>query len=419
MPEILVTNEPAHIACGAPDYILTRKNIPVGYIEAKYIGKALNSKDYKERFDRYKKSLANLIITDYLHFDFYKEGEKVARINLAEIAENSLQAKTENFQNFSDLIKDFASYTGQTIKSPTKLSVMMAGKAKLLANIIEQALNSDEQNQQDSSLQQQMEAFKTILIHDINAKEFADVYAQTIAYGMFAARLHDQTLPTFSRQEAAELVPKTNPFLRSLFQYIAGYDLDSRIVWIVDSLADIFRATDVAAILNNFGKATRQSDPIIHFYETFLAAYDPKLRKSRGVWYTPEPVVNFIVRAVDEILKKEFKLAKGLAETSKTTIQRDVPVLKGRGKNKYTRLEKVDKQVHKVQILDPATGTDTFLAETIKHIYQSFKGQHGIWSGYVEEHLIPRLNGFELLMASYAMAHLKLDLLLKETGYLL
>ncbi|WP_428355505.1 type ISP restriction/modification enzyme [Methyloprofundus sp.] len=417
LPEILVTNEPAHIACGAPDYILTKKHIPIGYIEAKDIGKPLNSKEYKEQFTRYKNSLTNLIITDYLQFEFYKEGEKVAHISLANITSEGITPSTENFQNFIDLIQDFATYVGQTLKSPSKLAGMMAGKAKLLAAIIESALNSDEQHQHDSTLQEQMQAFKAILIHDISAKEFADVYAQTIAYGMFAARLHDPTLPTFSRQEAAELIPKSNPFLRNLFQYIAGYDLDERIVWIVDSLADIFRATDVAAILNNFGKETRQNDPIIHFYETFLAAYDPKLRKSRGVWYTPEPVVNFIVRAVDDLLKTDFNLPKGLADTSQTTIQVERAVIKGRGKNKATRLEKIDKDVHKVQILDPATGTGTFLAAVIKHIYKNFAGQQGIWPGYVEQHLIPRLHGFELLMASYAMAHLKLDLLLTETGY--
>ncbi|MCF7971335.1 MAG: N-6 DNA methylase, partial [Methylococcaceae bacterium] len=417
LPAILVTNEPAHIECGAPDYILTKKHIPIGYIEAKDIGKPLNRKEYKEQFTRYKNSLTNLIITDYLQFEFYKEGEKVAHISLANISTEGISANTENFQNFIDLIQDFSAYVGQTLKSPSKLAGMMAGKAKLLATIIEAALNSDEQHQHDSTLQQQMEAFKAILIHDISAKEFADVYAQTIAYGMFAARLHDPSLPTFSRQEAAELIPKSNPFLRNLFQYIAGYDLDDRIVWIVDSLAEIFRATDVAAILNNFGKETKQNDPIIHFYETFLAAYDPKLRKSRGVWYTPEPVVNFIVRAVDDLLKTEFNLPKGLADTSKTTIQVERAVIKGQGKNKATRLEKIDKDVHKVQILDPATGTGTFLAAVIKHIYKNFAGQQGIWSGYVEQHLIPRLHGFELLMASYAMAHLKLDLLLTETGY--
>src|SRR5690554_2184906 len=164
---------------------------------------------------------------------------------------------------------------------------MMAGKARLLSDVIGKALISDEENHQNSTLRDQKQAFKEILIHDITPKGFADIYSQTIAYGMFAARLHDPTLSNFSRQEAAELIPKSNPFLRKLFQYIAGYDLDQRINWIVDALADIFRATDVKRLLQDFGTTTQQNDPIIHFYETFLSEYDPKLRKSRGVWYTP------------------------------------------------------------------------------------------------------------------------------------
>ncbi len=417
LPGVLVTNEPAHIACGAPDYILTKAHIPLGYIEAKDIGKSLDNKDYKEQFDRYKNSLDNLVITDYLEFRFFRDGAQVSSIRLADIKGGQLHPKPEQFKHFTDLMTDFAAHQGQTIKSPSKLANMMAGKAKLLANIIETALSNDQQQEADSTLRNQMDAFKSILLHDIDPKQFADIYAQTIAYGMFAARLHDETLDTFSRQEAAELIPHSNPFLRKLFQYIAGYDLDSRITWIVDTLADIFRAADVRAILADFGKATRQTDPIIHFYETFLAEYDPKLRKSRGVWYTPEPVVDFIVRAVDDILKADFNLPLGLADNSKTTIQVELPVVKGKGKANYTQLEKVDKEVHKVQILDPATGTGTFLAAAIKHIHQKFKGQQGVWSQYVEEHLIPRVHGFEILMASYAMAHLKLDLLLKETGY--
>jgi predicted helicase len=418
LTDVLVTNEPSRIQCGSPDYILTKNDIPLGYIEAKDIGKPLDSKEYKEQFDRYKNSLDNLIITDYLKFHFYLEGELITSICLADIIDGSLIAKPENFKHFTDLITNFSVHIGQNIKSPTKLSKMMASKAKLLANIIEKSLIHDDENADDSTLKAQMEAFKEILIHDITAKQFADVYAQTIAYGMFAARLHDYTLPTFSRQEAADLIPKTNPFLRKLFQYIAGYDLDQRISWIIDSLADIFRATDVRSILENFGKSTQQQDPIIHFYETFLAEYDPKLRKSRGVWYTPQPVVNFIVRAVDDILKTDFNLEDGLADTSKTTIEIDAPYLAGRGKNKATKIAKQKKEVHKVQILDPATGTGTFLAETIKHIHRSqFTDMAGAWSQYVEEDLIPRINGFEILMASYAMAHLKLELLLTETGY--
>jgi hypothetical protein len=411
MPTFRATNEPKRQACGAPDYIITKKEIPIGYIEAKDIGDndldGQKKNGNKEQFDRYKSSLENIIFTDYLNFHWYKDAELVMKVSVGRIEGNKIIPLRENFLSFELLLKEFCSYTGQTIKSPKKLAEMMAGKARMLANVIEKALNSDEDNQENSSLKDQFVAFRQILIHDIHTKGFADVYAQTIAYGMFAARLHDPSLPTFSRQEAAELIPKTNPFLRKLFQYVAGYDLDSRIAWIVDGLADVFRATDVAALLKNFGTSTQTQDPIIHFYETFLTAYDPALRKARGVWYTPHPVVNFIVRAIDDILKSEFGIAAGIADNSMTTIKVNVPGVKN----------PVEKQVHRIQFLDPATGTATFIAEIIKQVYAKFKGQEGIWSDYVEKHLIPRLNGFEILMASYAMAHLKLDLLLRETGY--
>ena len=409
VPTIRATNEPKRQTCGAPDYILTKKEIPVGFIEAKDIGDKdlLGAKKTgnKEQFDRYKASLNNLIFTDYLDFHLYIDGIFITKIAIAEIQNGTIVPLPNNFATFTNLIKDFSTHVGQTIKNSKKLAEMMAGKARLLSDVIEKALTSDEIKNENSTLKDQMNAFKQILIHDITPKGFADVYAQTIAYGMFAARLHDPTLPTFSRQEAAELIPKSNPFLRKLFGYIAGPDLDDRIKWVVDSLVEIFLACNVKEILKNYGKATKMEDPIIHFYETFLSEYDPKLRKARGVWYTPAPVVNFIVRAVDDILKTEFDLPNGFADSSKTKIK-----VNQQGKQ-------IEQEVHKVQILDPATGTGTFLAETIKHIHKKFEGQQGIWSNYVETHLLPRLNGFELLMASYAMAHLKLDLLLTETGY--
>lgn len=417
IPDTLITNEPTRIKCGAPDYILTKKEIPVGYIEAKDIGDDLGNKKHKEQFTRYKEALANLIITNYLDFWVYKDGELVATYSIGYISDGKINGKPEQYEAFTALIKDFSTYIGQTIKSAQKLAVMMASKAKLLASVIHEALESDVINAANSTLQEQLQAFKDILIHDITEKGFADIYAQTIAYGMFAARLHDPTLETFSRIEAAQLIPKSNPFLRKLFGYIAGIDLDDRLVWIVDALADIFRATDVKALLKNFGKATKQHDPIIHFYETFLSEYDPGLRKARGVWYTPEPVVNFIVRAVDDILKSEFNLQDGLADTSKVKIKRKVKSKATADQRSKLKEVEIEEQVHRVQILDPATGTGTFLAEVIRQIHEKFQGQEGIWSSYVENHLLPRINGFELLMASYAMAHLKLDILLTETGY--
>jgi type I restriction-modification system DNA methylase subunit len=421
VPGIAATNEPKRQSCGAPDYILTRKDIPVGFIEAKDI----DDKDIsgekktgnKEQFDRYKASLNNLIFTDYLDFHLYIDGVFKTSVRIAETKNGQVVPLTENFTSFENLIVNFTTHISQTIKSSKKLAEMMAAKARMLAEVIDKALTSDEEHQENSTLKDQMNAFEQILIHDIQPKEFADIYAQTIAYGMFAARLHDPTLPTFSRQEAAELIPKSNPFLRKLFGYIAGPDIDERIKWIVDGLADVFRATDVATLLKDFGKATQTQDPIIHFYETFLSEYDPKLRKARGVWYTPEPVVNFIVRAVDDVLKAEFDLPQGLADTSKTKIKTKIYTKATADRRSSTKEEIIEQEVHRVQILDPATGTGTFLSEVVKHIYKKFEGQEGIWSNYVENHLVPRLNGFELLMASYAMAHLKLDLLLTETGY--
>jgi len=404
---VMATNEPSRIECGAPDYIVTKKNIPVGYVEAKDIGASLKKVDKTDQLKRYKASLHNLILTDYLVFWLYRNGKIIMSAAIAEIENGKVISLPENHDDFGNLIREFYAHVGQTVSSAEKLAEMMAGKARMMQSVIEKSLTGDEENEQDSSLRDQMLAFRKILIHDIRPPEFADIYAQTIAYGMFAARLHDAALEDFSRQEAAELIPKSNPFLRNLFSYIAGPNIDDRIKWIVDALADVFRACDVAALMKNFGGATQTSDPVIHFYETFLAKYNPKLRKSRGVWYTPEPVVRFIVRAVDDILKDEFGLSAGLADTSKIRIELEEQGAK----------VKVKKEVHRVQILDPATGTGTFLAEVVRRIHEKFKDQQGIWSSYVEENLIPRLNGFEILMASYAMAHLKLDMLLGETGY--
>lgn len=414
LPNVRVTNEPKRIACGAPDYILTRGEIPVGYIEAKDVVVDIQHKSHKEQFDRYRKSLDNLIITDYLTFEFYRQSEKITSICIGRLENGGIVSNPEGFAQFEALVSNFAATVSQSIKSPTRLASLMAVKARLLANVIASALAEDEKQNQKSSLYAQMAGFRSILIHDIKPEEFADIYAQTIAYGLFAARYHDPSLPTFSRQEAATLIPKSNPFLRNLFQYIAGYDLDQRIVWIVEELITIFLATDVASIMRNFGRSTAQQDPVIHFYETFLAEYDPRLRKARGVWYTPQPVVGFIVRAVDDLLKSHFGLPEGLADTSQITIKVEAEPGK-QLKNKKSVL--LEKQVHKVQILDPATGTGTFLAQTIRHLHAGFANMPGLWSDYVDKHLIPRLNGFELLMASYAMAHLKLDMLLTETGY--
>lgn len=418
LSDCVVINEPARIKCGAPDFIITHKKTdqPVFFVEAKDVFDADldGMKGHKEQFDRYKASLDYIIFTDYLDFHVYEHGEWTQNVRLIEQQGTHLRLVADAEERFLGIIAHLASSRPQSITSPTKLAQQMAAKARLLAEAVRGAFAEGEESAYDNSqLQAQLDAFRNILIHDLTPESFADIYAQTIAYGMFAARLHDDTPEDFSRHEASNLIPKSNPFLRTIFQQIAGYDLDERIAWIVDDLAQTFLVTDVEKVMKAYTGNALHSDPMIHFYEDFLSAYDPKLRKARGVWYTPQPVVNFIVRAVDEILQRDFHLPMGLADYSKAKHEVVNDYYDGTRKTSKT----ITREEHRVQILDPATGTGTFLAEVVRQIYQKFQGMEGMWQGYVEEHLLPRLHGFELLMASYAVAHLKLDLQLRGLGY--
>ena len=409
---VTALNEPKRVKCGAPDFIISKGDIVIGHVEAKDLHVSIRDMKggNKSQQDRYRGALPNLIYTNGLDWDFYRDGDLVTSVTIAD-ASKGVAPKPDRYDTLENLLRDFIAQKPQTITSPRDLAERMAGKANLVKDVLGKTLADSEAL--DTELMAQYQAFKENLIHDITIEDFADIYAETIAYGMFAARLHDATLDTFSRQEALELLPKSNPFLRSLFTYVAGYDLDERISWIIDDLARVFQACDVAKLMESFGKLTGQNDPFLHFYETFIAAYNPSKRKARGVWYTPEPVVNFIVRAVDEVLQDEFGLADGLADTSKVAIDWDTGQTDKKGK-----AITIKEEVHRVQILDPATGTGTFLAEVIKQIAPRVQGiAPGIWSSYIEQDLIPRLHGLELLMASYAMCHMKLDMILTELGY--
>lgn len=420
LPKLDIVNEPKREKCGAPDYIASRKDgIPVFYIEAKDIGDndldGRNPHAHKEQFTRYKQALDHIIFTDYLDFHLYEHGEFVDSVRIAEIKGDKIVAITENEDKFLNLIQHVGNNAIQSITSASRLAKLMAGKARLLENIIEQAMNDETDSYANENIRGQYQAFKDVLIQELKPTDFADIYAQTIAYGMFAARLHDDTPNDFSREEAARLIPKTNPFLRQIFNNLAGNDLDERIAWVVDDLATVFQATNIQKIMKAYAQDKRHHDPMIHFYEDFLSEYNPKLRKSKGVWYTPQPVVGFIVRAVDEILQKEFGLQEGLADYS--MIEKELAVEQSRDKRTSDGARHENHKFHRVQILDPATGTGTFLAEVVNQIYDRYRDNQGIWQQYVEQHLLPRLNGFEILMASYAVAHIKLDMLLSETGY--
>lgn len=407
--DIQAINEPAYTGGNAPDFLFKKGSIPIAYAECKDISVNINDDAVQKQANRYVEAFGKILLTNYFDFQIINEDGTVITISIAEKTGNDLVPVEKEFEKFSNLVRDYITPSSRTIRSAKKLAEIMAGKARLLHDNALAALSEIE----CPDICNQYNAFKEILVKDLSKEEFSDMYAQTLVYGLFVARYFDTSLNNFSRHEASELLPSTNPFLRKFFGHIAGPEFDPKIAWIIDDLVEAYKGVDLQEIMRKEFE-NKQKDPVLHFYETFLSEYDKSLRKKRGVYYTPEPVVSFIVRAVDDILKSEFGLSKGLVDTTKIEHEFTAQGTDGRTK---TGEKKVKQQIHKVQVLDPAVGTGTFLNEVINQIYGSFKGQEGLWQSYVQEHLLPRIHGFELMMASYTMAHLKLGIKLNEFGY--
>jgi predicted helicase len=394
---IEATNEPKRSKVGAPDFIVSKSNTPIGYIEAKDIDTNLNEIIKSEQLIRYREGLTNLILTNYLEFIWFRNGKDVMRESLGIL--DGKKIKPNDSEKVNQLIKDFLSTELPTVDNPKQLAKLMADKTQIIREVIR---NSVLDEHDKGTLHEQMEAFREVLLRDLKEQEFADMYAQTIAYGLFAAKCHQDPSKPFTRENAGYMLPKTNPFLRNIFNYIAGPQLDEKVVWIVEDLVNLLNHTDMSSILKDFGKRTKKEDPVVHFYEDFLAEYDPKMREARGVYYTPESVVSYIVRSVDLILQKEFDIKEGLADKQKINWKLD---------------DKPEITTHRLHILDPAVGTGTFLYFVFQEIYEKLAKNRGLWSGYVKDDLLPRVHGFELLMAPYSVAHMKLGIQLKETGY--
>ena len=387
-------NEPSHVECGAPDFIVEHSGVPIGYVECKDVGVNLDNAERSDQLKRYRGGLPNLILTDYLEFRWYSEGEfresaRLGRFN----GQGGITFDRAGAQAVTALWGLFFTADIPSIGNSRDLAKRMAAKARLLYDGVTHILTEEGGS---GPLHDLLKAYREVLISDLVPAEFADLQAQTAAYGLFAARCrHQPGSGPFTRQSA--VFAETTPLLRDVFGRIAGPGIDQRIAWIVDDLARLLDRAEMSAILAAFGSRTVEQDPVVHFYEDFLAAYDPELRQMRGVYYTPEPVVSYIVRSVDLLLRNRFDLADGLADTEKIKVE----VSDG-----------VHEDVPRVLILDPAAGTGTFLREVIASIRSTItkKGLAGAWPDYVKDHLLPRLFGFELLMAPYAICHLKLAL---------
>jgi len=377
-----------------PDFVLSKDSVPLLYIEVKDIGVSLDKIEKSEQLSRYY-GYDNLVLTDYLEFRFYRNGLKYTEpISIASYdkKERTLTYNPENFELLRKTLIQFTESHKEPIKSGKHLAKIMGGKAYRIRENAREMLSSPDKEKR--SIYKVYETMKRQLIHDMSTDDFADMYAQTLVYGLFVARFHDTSPDTFTRSEARDLVPASNPLLKHFFDHIAGVDFDDRLDSIVDELCRVFSHSDISKLMNNYyGTEKGSKDPVIHFYEDFLQEYDSKKRKEFGAYYTPLPVVKFIVKSVDHILERDFKLAGGLANSSKSGEE------------------------HVVQILDPAAGTGTFLTETIKLIHNRRIKQSGNWPSYVLHEVLPRLFGFEIMIAPYTIAHLKMSMLLKETGF--
>jgi len=385
-----------------PDFVVLNNDVPILYIEAKDIGVSLDKVEKSEQMARYY-GYANLVLTDYVEFRFYRNGlryEEPIKIANYNIKSRTILPIPENYEHASKSLIDFAKSHKEPIRSGAHLSKIMGGKAQRIRDNVRQFFIT--QSEKNTELVRVYETIKKLLVHDLTTDAFADMYAQTLVYGLFVARYHDETKKDFSRGEARDLIPKSNPLLQHFFDHIVGPNFDKRLEYIVNELCEVFSHADVQELMKEYfkddlwGKTHKGPDPVIHFYEDFLKEYDADLRRKMGAYYTPLPVVQFIVRSVDYLLEKEFGLTAGLADTSKTADG-----------------------IHKVQILDPAVGTGTFISEVIGKIYTRIlkSKQEGRWPAYVHNDLLPRLHGFELMMTPYTIAHLKLAMAFKKTGF--
>lgn len=384
---VRVVHEPRRVGIGRPDFTLLRGDFAVGYIEAEAFGVSLDNldKDSLEQVESFRSNLDNFLLTNFLEFRLFAQGQEIGRALLpSPLQQSRLRLSPATTEDLAALLSRFLEGSQPRIGSPKELAEYLARRTRQLRREALTVLQSTD----NSELHEPYTAFRHVLLPELKMEEFADLYAQTITYGLFAARCFAPLDSRFTRARAADLIPSTNPFLRRLFQRVAAHDLDERIAWIADEIASLLESADMEAILAEFGKGRGKEDPVVHFYETFLAAYDPKQRELRGVYYTPEPVVHYIVRSVHRLLQKELGISLGLAD-------------------------------ERALLLDPACGTGSFLYAAVNLIHEEVIKRFGtgIWPAYVDAKLLPRVFGFELLVAPYAVAHLKLGLQLQSLGY--
>jgi len=389
-----ITILPKKTEAGNPDFrIWDGKNHITGYIEAKDPTVTnLDTIEDTEQLKRYLSTFPNVILTNFYEFRLFRDGQRIAQAMI----ERSVIAKklnptpsVETIDKLKTLFDLFFSFSLPKVQNARSLAIELAKRTRFLRDeviAVEMEENGSKGHQHIIGF---FEAFKQYLIGTLTEKQFADLYAQTITYGLFAARTRVPAgQDEFNRRLAFDYISHSIGILSDVFRFISLEEPPKSLQIIVDDIAEILNVTDVNKILHEYHRTGKGRDPIIHFYETFLATYDPEIRERRGVYYTPEAVVGYIVRSIHSILKSHFDLADGLASED-------------------------------VKLLDPAGGTLTFPAEAIRLAADEFKQKYGAGGlhRWISKHILTNFYAFELMMAPYTIGHLKIGFIFDELGY--
>ncbi len=409
---ISVQHEPKRIAgTGAPDFKIKRKGMILGYAENKEIGTNLDKVLKSDQIARYCKLSSNILITDYLQWLWIDGDRKVkARATLAyptDLEGRKIRVNPERAAETANLISAFFSEAPQGIGRSQTLALALAARSQLLREFLAHELTRQSKEHREGRLHALYGVFKAQIFHELSIAEFSDAFAQMLAYGLFLARLNAGAGKTVTLGNVREHIPGSFRLIRELVRFIEEMTESeyAETLWVVEEILSIVNGLDLAAIQEDLSFRQRKAvsrkveakseeehrlferDPFIYFYEDYLKAYDAAMRKGRGVYYTPPPVVNFIVRAIDDILKDKFGMEGGLANT-------------------------------RVTVLDFACGTGTFLLEVFNRIFENIGGADSARADLIaREHLTKNLYGFEYLIAPYTIAHLKLSQYLKERGH--
>ena len=379
-----VLAQPKRTEVGVPDFLIKRDGDIVGYIEAKSPGVSLDDAEKSEQLRRYRESLPNLILTNFLEFRLYRNGNPVDKVEAGRqstLLDLKYPPVPEKLDLFFGLLEKFFSFSTPEIKTSSSLSIELAKKTRFLERVLQEELSRD--NEEVSRF---YKAFQKELIETLTKERFADLYAQTITYGLFAARMRVQD--GFNKDTAWRFIPESLPLLREIFYSFTGPRFPESLLWVVDDITQVLRKADISSIYKEFKTTKWEEDPVINFYETFLKTYNPEERQRLGVYYTPLPVVSYITASIHKLLKSRFGKAEGLATND-------------------------------VTLLDPAAGTLTFVVQAIKQVQKELKERNkaGLLKPYIEEHILPHFHAFEILVAPYTVGHFKVSMVLEEMGY--